>query len=115
MRQDVLSTRIEEGGTPSTRVEGALTPVPKIDSHMDGSAGSDVRSGPLDGNSSHFRGSRHLSCIIRPTVGPVRRVVPGDRRLWRQASPEQHPRCDFGRQLSLDLDGFRAWEGSAAA
>ena len=44
-------------------------------------AGADGRSGHLDCTNGRIRRSPSPSCIIRPTGGPVRPVVPGDRRL----------------------------------
>ena len=62
-----------------------------------------------------IRRSLPLSRILRTAVGPVRPVIPGVRRRLVFLPPEQHPRCDFGKQLRADLDGFQAGQGSAAA
>ena len=58
-----------------------------------------------------IRRTSSLSCIIRPTMGPVRPVVPGDSNLRLLVPPEQHPRRDSGRQLKLGLGWISGWGG----
>jgi len=62
-------------------------------------------------NNCRIRRSLPLSRILRTAVGPVRPVIPGVRRRLVFLPPEQHPRCDSGKQHRADLGGFQAGEG----